>query len=204
MLCHLFNPISWGAQTITPLTFHSSSIPETLCPKPVVYKYISCGPLFGFRCRSANQTFQFRRWMPHFRGNDKKRLKRSFTTGIRCCSYFSPAWLTAHRAKALFWFLSFSTHIYLWQRGLLIKPACSEKDCECGWTAARVCFLVKQLSVIILEVSASQFLESSLVFFVSVLISTAVKELLRRTFTSAGCCLQVVFLLVPPVRWASG
>lgn len=164
-------------------------------PKPIVYKYISCGLLlFGFRCRSANQTFQFRRWMPHFRGNDKKRLKRSFTTGIRCFSYFFSS-LTDSTQKGCC-FLSFSTHI----RRLLIKLACLGKDGACGRMTARARSLVKQLSAIILEVSASRALNSALCFFwggESLLISRAVRELLRSTFTSAGCCLQVVFLPVP-------
>lgn len=59
--------------------------------------------------------------------------------------------------------------------------------------------LVKQVSAIILEVSAGLAPNSAVFFFsASLLISTVVKELLRSAFTSAGCCLHVVLHPAPP------
>ena len=98
---------------------------------------------------------------------------------------FSPLWLTARRNKALYCFLSFSTHIRLGLRQLLIKLPCS----DCMRPLQSKC-LSNISAAITLEVSASRAAKWYAWF------SQRLKscwELLKSTFSAAGCCLQVVF-----------
>lgn len=117
MLCHLFNPISWGAQTITPLTFHSGSIPETLCPNPLSINTYHVGHSLVSGAGQPTRHFNSEDGCPISEGTIRKRLKRSFTTGIRCFSYFSPAWLTARLCWSfILVFVLLNTHLSLAER----------------------------------------------------------------------------------------
>lgn len=160
----LFNPIRWGAQTITPLTLLKQHRLWNSNPLSIGYIHIMWACLW-FQVQFCQPDVLIPKMDAPFRGNDKKRLKRSFTTGISCFPHFSlqPDWQLAE-VRLFCWLLSPSTHIHLWPRRQLIKPACSEKGCVLGCIAARTCLLVQQFNVIILEVSASRALNSALLF----------------------------------------
>lgn len=128
MLCHLFNPISRAAQTITPLTFHSSPISEALCPNPLSINTYNVDRSLVSGAGQPTRHFNSEDGCPISEGTIRKGSKGLSPQGSDAFLTFSPVWLTAHRGKAFYWFLSFSTHIRLWRRWLLITPACSEKD----------------------------------------------------------------------------
>lgn len=117
---------------------------------------------------------------PISEGTIRKRLKRSFTTGIRCFSYFFSGLTESSPEFFVGFSSSLNTHPSLAETTADKASACSDGDCMRGRMTPHACLLVKQLSVIILEVFSKPDCKFCLVFFfVSPLISTAVKELLR-------------------------
>lgn len=200
----LFNPIRWGAQTITPLTLQQQQRLWNSNPLSKGYIHIMWACL-RFQVQVCQPDVLIPKMDAPFRGNDKKRLKRSFTTGISCFPHFSlqPDWQLAE-VRLFCWLLSSSTHIHLWRRRQLIKACVLRERLRARPHCCTHLFACPTTQCDYFGSLCQPCSEFSLAFFVPLLISTAVRELLRSTFTSAGCCLQAVFLPVPPIRWASG
>lgn len=193
---------SGGAQTIPPLTLLQQrclwNSAQTHCLIGYIHlQFIGLALVSG--AGLPTRHFNFRRWMPISVGTIRKGSKGLSPQGSAAFLTFAAAWLTAHR-RLFYCFLSSSTHIHrradkacVLRERLCARPHCRMRLLTCPTTQ---CNYFESLCQ-----SCSEF---SLIFLLPLLISTAVRELLSSTFTSAGCCLQAVFFPAPPVRWASG